>query len=206
MSLSRFRRLGVGTAAAVAALAFTAPGLAQAAPQPAPQPAPASVETRQGSITWTLVTESNPTPEQQQAYDLITPAMDAAVARYNNLSDLSKTITVYYDPGVPTADGNINGTIRFGSTAYMTERTALHEIGHTIGIGTSGNWGSLGCPSTFTGAETTALVKEYDGPDAVISCDAAHFWPYGLNYESEFSQTNADRHVEIVEAMVSDGL
>jgi hypothetical protein len=202
MSLSRFRRLGVGIAAAVAALAFATPGLAQAAPESAPV-----AEVRQGSITWTLVAESNPTPEQQQAYDLITPAMDAAVARYNNLSDLSKTITVYYEPGVPTADGNINGTIRFGNTAYMTERTALHEIAHTIGVGTSGNWDGLGGNSgTYTGAEATALVKQYDGPDAVISTGGGHFWPYGLNYENEFSQTAADRHVEIVEAMVRDGL
>jgi hypothetical protein len=203
MSLSRFRRLGVAVAAAVAVLALTAPGVAQAQAATSPPP---DAEVRQGTITWTLVTEDNPTPEQQQAYDLITPAMDAAVARYNNLSDLSKTITVYYDPGVPTADGNINGTIRFGSIDYMTERTALHETGHTLGVGTSGNWGALGCPSTFTGPAATALVKEYDGADAVISCDASHFWPYGLNYESEFSQTDADRHVEIVEAMVADGL
>jgi hypothetical protein len=33
-----------------------------------------------------------------------------------------------------------------------------------------------------------------------------HFWPYGLNQNGEFSQTNADRHVKIVEAMARDGL
>lgn len=201
MSLSRFRRLGVAVAAAVAAVTLVAPGgAAQAASAPA-------AEARQASITWSLVTVPNPTPEQQQAYDLITPAMDAAVARYNNLSDLGKTITVHYEPGVPTADGNINGTIRFGNAAYMTERTALHEISHTIGVGTSGSWDALGGNSgTYTGAEATALVRQYDGANAVISTGGGHFWPYGLNYENEFSQTAADRHVEIVEAMVRDGL
>jgi hypothetical protein len=160
----------------------------------------------QGTLSWRLVRAQNPTADQQRAYDLITRAMNAAVARYNNLSGLGKSITAHYEPSVPTADGNINGTIRFGAFASMNERTALHEISHTIGVGTSGRWGSLGCGGTFRGAQATALVKQYNGPSAVISCDRQHFWPYGLNFDNEFSQTNADRHVKIVEAMVRDGL
>ncbi|MGP4114124.1 hypothetical protein ACTWP5_24845 [Streptomyces sp. 4N509B] len=171
----------------------------------APQ-ATRTVHAAQSTITWTLVRASNPTPEQQRAYDLITPAMNAAVARYNNLSDLGKTITVHYEPSVPTADGNINGTIRFGNPSYMTERTALHEISHTIGVGTSARWSALAGGGRYTGAQATALVRQYDGPNAVLSTGGGHFWPYGLNYENEFSQTAADRHVEIVEAMVRDGL
>lgn len=204
LPLSRFTRLGV-TVAAVAAFALAAPGVAQASPAPE-RSAPASADVRQGSITWTLVTEDNPTPDQQEAYDLITAAMEPAVARYNDRSDLSHTLTVYYDPSVPTAEASIDGTIRFGGFDYMTERTALHEMGHTMGVGTSANWAALGCPSAWTGAEATALVKEFDGPEAILECDGHSFWPYGMNYEDEFSETNADRHVEIVEAMVRDGL
>ncbi|MCT9075668.1 hypothetical protein [Streptomyces fulvoviolaceus] len=192
--------------AALAAALLTAPGIAQAAPQVAPQAAPASQEQAAASITWTLERASNPTEDQQTAYNLITAAMNAAVARYNNLSDLGKTITVRYDPSVPTADGNINGTIRFGNRSYMTERTALHEIAHTIGVGTSSGWSSLGGSGTWTGAQATALVRQYDGSSAKISTGGGHFWPYGLNYESEFSSTAADRHVQIVAAMVRDGL
>lgn len=203
--------LAAAAAVAAAALLFFASPLAasaQAAPADShPQVAEAaSGDARQASITWTLVRASNPTADQQDAYNRITAAMNAAVARYNNLSDLGKSITVHYDPNVPTADGNINGTIRFGAKASMNERTALHEISHTIGVGTSGRWGSLGCGGTYNGAQATALVKQYDGQNAVITCDRSHFWPYGLNFDSEFSQTNADRHVEIVEAMVRDGL
>lgn len=190
MSLSR---LGSVVVALAAAVALTVP--AQAAPVDA-----------QGTLSWRLVRVPNPTADQQRAYDLITRAMNAAVARYNNLSGLSKSITAHYEPSVPTADGNINGTIRFGGTAYMNERTALHEIAHTIGVGTSGKWGSLGCAGTFKGARTNALVKQYDGQSATIKCDRQHFWPYGLNQNGEFSQTNADRHVKIIEAMVRDGL
>lgn len=188
-----FPRLTSAVVAVVAALALGTP-------------ASATDVRPQGTLTWNLVKAPNPTADQQRAYDLITRAMNAAVARYNNLSGLTKSITAHYDPNVPTADGNINGTIRFGKTAFMTERTALHEISHTIGVGTSGRWRGLGCGGTYNGSRATALVKQYDGQNAVIRCDGQHFWPYGLNQDNEFSQTNADRHVRIVDAMVRDGL
>lgn len=189
--------------AALAAAVLAGPGVAQAAPQAAP---PSQEQVAAADITWTLERASNPTQDQQTAYNLITAAMNAAVARYNNLSDLGKSITVRYDPSVPTADGNINGTIRFGNRSYMTERTALHEIAHTIGVGTSSGWSRLGGSGTWTGAQATALVKQFDGSGATISTGGGHFWPYGLNYDNEFSNTAADRHVQIVAAMARDGL
>ena len=189
--------------AALSAAVLAGPGVAQAAPA---TPAAAQKQVAAAGITWTLERAGNPTQDQQTAYNLITAAMNAAVARYNNLSDLGKNITVRYDPGVPTADGNINGTIRFGNRAYMTERTALHEIAHTIGVGTSANWNSLSSGGTWHGAQATALVKQFDGSGATLSTGGGHFWPYGLNYENEFSNTAADRHVQIVAAMVRDGL
>jgi hypothetical protein len=191
-------------AAALAALLLAGPGVANAAPPAAPAP---REQVAAATITWTLERAGNPTADQQAAYTLITSAMNAAVARYNNLSDLGKSITVRYDTSVPTADGNLNGTIRFGSNrGYMTERTALHEIAHTIGVGTSSGWSSLGGSGTWTGAQATALVRQFDGSSAKLSTGGGHFWPYGLNYENEFSGTAADRHVRIVAAMVRDGL
>ncbi|MFH9987357.1 hypothetical protein [Streptomyces luteogriseus] len=192
--------------AALTAALLAGPGVAQAATPQAP-PAPARERAAAATITWSLVRASNPTADQRSAYDLITKAMNAAVARYNNLSDLGKTLTVRYEPGVPTADGNINGTIRFGSNrSYMNERTALHEIAHTIGVGTSSGWSRLGGGGTWTGGQATALVRQYDGSGAKISTGGGHFWPYGLNYDNEWSGTAPDRHVHIVAAMVRDGL
>ncbi|GGK71290.1 hypothetical protein GCM10010094_35330 [Streptomyces flaveus] len=191
--------------AALAAAMLAGPGVAQAAPQAAP--APAQERVAAASITWSIERASNPTADQQDAYNRITAAMNAAVSRYNNLSDLGKNIRVRYEPGVPTADGNINGTIRFGSNrSYMTQRTALHEIAHTIGVGTSSGWSRLGGSGTWTGAQATALVRQFDGSGAKLSTGGGHFWPYGLNYENEFSNTAADRHVQIVAAMVRDGM
>lgn len=190
--------------AALAAVLLAGPGIAQATPQSAP--AAQGQVSAAADITWNLERAANPTEDQRTAYDLITRAMNAAVARYNNLSDLGKTITVRYDPGVPTADGNLNGTIRFGNRGYMNERTALHEIAHTIGVGTSSGWSRLGGSGTWTGAQATALVRQFDGSAAKLSTGGGHFWPYGLNYDNEFSNTAADRHVQIVAAMVRDGL
>jgi len=205
---TRPRRRAVAAALAAATFTMAAPVVAQAAtPAKAPISAqPQAAQAELASLTWTLQKAPDPTPDQQDAYSRITSAMNAAVARYNNLSDLGKSITVQYDPGVPTADGNINGTIRFGNRAYMTERTALHEIAHTIGVGTSGRWASLTSGGTWRGAEATRLVRQYDGAAATLSAGGGHFWPYGLNYDNEFSQTAADRHVNIVAAMVRDGL
>jgi hypothetical protein len=154
--------------AALTAALLAGPGVvAQAAtPQTTAAPAPVRDRAAAATITWSLVRASNPTEDQRTAYDAITRAMNAAVARYNNLSDLGKTITVRYEPGVPTADGNINGTIRFGSNrSYMNERTALHEIAHTIGVGTSSGWSRLGGSGTWTGGQATALVVT-SGPTA----------------------------------------
>ncbi|MEO3927712.1 hypothetical protein ABGB07_28165 [Micromonosporaceae bacterium B7E4] len=202
MTVTRLKQIAL----AVLALSVVAsPSAVHAAPA-ATQLAQARATTA-ATITWTLARAQNPTADQQDAYARITSAMNAAVARYNALSDLGKSITVHYVPSVPTADGNINGSIRFGSNrSYMNERTALHETAHTLGVGLSSGWQSLGGSGSWTGAQATALVRQYDGASAVIRTGGGHFWPYGLNYDNEFSQTNADRHVRIVAAMKRDGL
>ncbi len=73
-------------------------------------------------------------------------------------------------------------------------------------MGTSPGWSALGGSGTWTGAQATALVRQFDGPGAKLSTGGGHFWPYGLNYENEFSGTAADRHVRLVAAMKNDGL
>ena len=158
-----------------------------------------------GQLSWRLTTTGAP----QDVVDRITAAMDAAVTRYNYWGAWSpRTLTVEYNTGVATADGNINGNIRFGSnTTYQSECTAMHEIAHTYGVGTSSNWSSpLIQDYKFVGSNAVAKIQEFDGSGASISTGGGHFWPYGLNYNSEWSTTNGDRHAQIVWAMVQDGL
>jgi hypothetical protein len=149
-----------------------------------------------------------PNATVQDAYNRITAAMNLAVKRYNKWGNFDKLITVNYVPSVPTADANFNGNMRFGAnTQYMVEGTALHEMGHCMGVGTSPRWSSpLVVGNSFVGTKAVQWIKYYDGPNAVINCDTQHFWPYGLNFAGEYSQTAFDRHVRIIWAMRQDGL
>lgn len=168
--------------------------------------ASACISTAWGAITWTLDKSSNPTDDESAAYGRIEEAMTAAVARHQRLApSISKTIRVSYSPGVPTAEANYNGDLRFGTdAAYQTERTALHEISHTLGVGqrqafddrcASGDW-----PTALP------LLRSWDGEGTVIECGGSHFWPYGLNFETEWSDESGDRHVLLLDAMLNDGM
>lgn len=117
--------------------------------------------------------------------------MALAARRYGQFSGRAqKTVHVYYSPGVPTAEANYNGDLRFGSDrSYMTERTALHEISHTLGIGQTAAFDAKCAANDWVTA--TPLLQSWDGGDARINCGGGHIWPYGLNYDNEWSETNA---------------
>jgi hypothetical protein len=140
-----------------------------------------------GGITWTLARASSPTADQTDAYDKITAAMTLAVAEYNCYVSTSKALTIVYDTGVATADGNYNGTIRFGGgRGYMNQATAQHEIAHTLGVGTYGSWASHVSGGQWTGSQAIAQLRSLTGTSsAVLYADTQHFWPYGLNQASE---------------------
>jgi hypothetical protein len=160
-----------------------------------------------GKLAWTLTTATSSIPSD--ALTRITNAMNLAVGRYNMWGSWSsRTLTVEYNTGVATADGSSNGNIRFGASSdYQNERTALHEISHTWGVGTKSTWAApLIVNYLFVGTNTVAKIHEFDGSGAVINTGGGHFWPYGLNYNSEWTNTSADRHVRLVWAMVQDGL
>ena len=159
-----------------------------------------------GHITYTLARASSPTAEQQAAYNLITEAMDTAVQYYNCYTNITKSLNISYVPSVPTADGNINGSIRFGSQTYMNYITAMHEISHTVGIGTASQWSSLISNGIFTGANATSQLRAITGnPQDQLHADSQHFWPYGLNYTSEVTGTSdLINHCKIVVAIRKD--
>jgi regulation of enolase protein 1 (concanavalin A-like superfamily) len=126
--------------------------------------------------------------------------MDAAVGRYNNHGGFDKVVNVYYDPGVPTADGNYNGTIRFGGT-WPVDGVAQHELAHTLGVGTALQWGSFSYGGTWHGAYAIEQLHQFDGPGAVLSSDNQHFWPYGLNYPNEYTDIGKERNVDMAYAL-----
>lgn len=149
----------------------------------------------------------NPSADEQDAYDRITAAMDSAVYMYNKYTHLSKHIEVYYNTGVQTADGNYNGTMRFGTgRSYMKVHTAMHEMAHIMGMGTTTEYRNMMDGGVFKGEYTQAKLKEITGdPKAELHGDSQHFWPYGLNYESEVkSEQDLIIHCQVVEAMYQD--
>ncbi|TQN74647.1 hypothetical protein CSHISOI_00815 [Colletotrichum shisoi] len=165
----------------------------------------ASASAAQGAITWTLEKATNPTADQRDAYTKIEAAMNLAVARHARLGRASKSLRVYYTPGVPTAEAGYNGDVRFGTNrSYMNERTALHEISHTLGVGQTNAFNSKCASGDW--ATALPLLRSWDGSSAKINCGGSHIWPYGLNYDREWSESNANRHVQLINAMLADSM
>ena len=149
-----------------------------------------------------------------EVVELLTTAMDGATYYYNCYADLDKELTINYDPGVPTAQGNVDGWISFGDDrAYMVVATAMHEVAHTLGVGYS-PWAELIDDGTWTGPAVvefmTNLPADQRDPDmysqrTYITCDTQHFWPYGLNQAAEHqSDWSLINNVRIVSAMQRD--
>jgi hypothetical protein len=159
-----------------------------------------------GHITYTLVRASAPTAAQQDAYTKIDQAMKRAVDIYNCQADLTKALRIEYNPGVQTADGNANGNIRFGNPSTFEHTRAMHEIAHTVGVGTASRWASLIRDGVFVGAKATAQLRKLTGKaDDVVHADSQHFWPYGLNYASEVkSDADLVGHCLMVVALRAD--
>jgi hypothetical protein len=168
-----------------------------------------------GHVTYTLAQKSSPSSTEQQAYTLITKAMDEAVHYYNCYTDITKKLSISYDTSVSTADGNVNGSIRFGSsTQYMVNYTAMHEISHTVGVGqnASSNWlSSIDIPSggssgSWTGAIALAELRAITGDAAAkLTADHDHFWPYGLNKSSDpHADPDLIAHCRMVVALRKD--
>jgi len=159
----------------------------------------------QGSVTYTLARAAAPTPEEQTAYARIGMAMDRALEFYNCYTNLELNLRVSFVPGVATADGNVNGSLRFGSTDTMNPITAMHEIGHAAGVG-GPRFQPLIVGGIYTGPGATTVLRELTAdPAAELHGDTQHFWPYGLNYTSEVSSDeDLIRHCLIVDAMQAD--
>lgn len=154
-------------------------------------------------LTYSLLAGNELWPADKRA--AIIKAMDEAVAFYNKYGYFVKTLTVEYNTNVPTADANYNGRIRFGGS--ISTRTAMHEISHTLGVGTTSQWAANAdlTTNTWKGAKALALLKLYNAQGVVLKTDKWHFWSstgpsYGLNFENQDGSTIRIRHVRMVSA------
>ena len=164
-----------------------------------------------GHITYTLAKSASPTATEQTAYDKIKTAMDKAITYYDCYTSITKSLSVSYVPSVETADGNINGSIRFGSnTTYMDYRSAMHEIAHTVGVGQASNWSSFIANGLFTGEHAAAQLNAINATLSKplyteLHADTQHFWPYGINQQSEVkSEADLIFHCQMVVSIRQD--
>lgn len=149
------------------------------------------------ALTWQLAGGNESWPAAKRT--AIINAMNQAVATYNANGYFSMTLTANYNASVPTAQASYGGWIDFGGS--ISTRVALHEFAHTQGCGTVSAWSSHNSSGTWNGVHATAREKVFDGATAVLHCDNAHFWPYGLNYDTEDSALNRVRHLKMVSAL-----
>jgi hypothetical protein len=166
---------------------------------------------KKGKMTYTLSEDPNATDEVKANYTRIKAAFDDAVMYYNNFTSIEKQLWVSYSPGTPTADGNFNGNIRVGSsTGYQRTGTAMHEIAHTVGVGTQWTWAAnFISGGVYQGTFANRLLRFMtQNPAESVKGDTQHFWPYGINGASEDTGNEMLYiiHALIMQGMKADGL
>lgn len=134
--------------------------------------------------------------------DTITASMEEAAGLYNKYGSFNTSVYVYYDSGVSTAQASYGGPITFGGS--RNTRVAMHEMLHTVGVGTYWNYWDVMVDGVWEGEYANALLEKFDGDGSVLKGDTAHIWPYGLNYDSEDSTIGRIRHIMMMAAVQAD--
>ncbi|MFK7885113.1 MAG: membrane protein insertase YidC [Phycisphaerales bacterium] len=199
--ISRAARIAASVMLFVSPVALAQTG--DLVPSRAAAPAAMQAESPQliGTITYRLADGHGDWPIGRR--DAIERAMREAVALYNTHAQLSHDLVVHYNPAVPTAHASANGHITFGGA--ISARVALHEISHTMGVGTTPEWRANIEGGKWVGRQASDLLARFDdNTEARLSADRQHFWPYGLNYDREDGPEQRVRHIKIVEALRAD--
>ena len=165
---------------------------------------------KRGNFTWSFWWEDpNADPDTKAAFDRIREAFDEATEYYNNFTSITKHVNVNYNTGTPTADANFDGWINMGpNPSYQRTGTAMHEMAHTVGVGThSKYWELMQGSWQGTQANKNMLMMTND-PNALIYGDGTHFWPYGINgaHEDSGDPMLYIIHALIIQGMKADGL
>ncbi|MCC4213181.1 hypothetical protein [Leeuwenhoekiella parthenopeia] len=168
---------------------------------------PESFETiNSGDFTFTI----NGYDENSPVFTRLKNAIEKVQYYYNNFTSIKKHVWVNYVPGVPTADANFEGWIRFGSNqSYQQTGTALHEVAHTVGVGTHSKWNELLKGGIYQGSRANQILKLLtQDEDTAIKGDGLHFWPFGINgaHEDDGQDMTYIINTLIIQGMRADGL
>jgi hypothetical protein len=165
-----------------------------------------------GVITYTKNWNEETDPDNRQHYDRITAAVESAIEYWTNFTSIQTHLTLNYGSETPTAEASYGGWMRFGPNAsYQRTGTALHEMAHTIGVGTHAMWSNtaLHANGLWLGERANKVLQIMSkDPAAVLKGDTQHFWPYGINGAHEDNGTDMTYLINamIVQAFGEDGL
>jgi hypothetical protein len=147
-----------------------------------------------GAVTFTLnasVTDSD------EHYPRIKEAVETAVEYFNSYTSIRGLhLSVNHHVGTPTAEASYGGYMQFGGNpSYQRTGTALHEMGHTVGVGTHGIWYDGSSPlranqgrGDWLGDRANKVVQFFENStSARLTGDGVHMWPYGINGAHEDS-------------------
>lgn len=133
-------------------------------------------------------------------------ALTNILNRYNAYGDFTggngSNVQAAYNAGVPTAQANYGGwggIIEYGGT-WPNDRVTMHELDHWLGGGTYSGANGL----SWQGPRANSIMEQFDGVGARVGTDGVHFWPYGMNFDNEWSELNAQRNVALMYALRAD--
>ena len=152
---------------------------------------------RKGTLSWGFWSGEEDEARKAGAAERIRIAMDSACYYYSNYSLLTKHMNVNYEPGVQTADCNIEGWLRFGpGSSYQWVGTAEHEIAHALGIGTASNWDSMfDANGIWKGVNANRVLRAMLNDQTYnVRKSGIHFYPGGINYSTEVTSGERNSH------------
>ena len=165
-----------------------------------------TVQVLMGNVTYTL--DQSVINAGERTHNLIKTAMDSACYYYNRYTPFRANIKIKYNAGIPTAQASYHWEIGFGSNErYMWVGTAMHEMAHYFGSGTTTTWKNMMVGGLWQGAVGKALCLQLTGQTLKgdNNNNPQHYWPTGINQREEVSsQTDLINHAKIVKAMLID--
>ncbi|MEI6948083.1 LamG-like jellyroll fold domain-containing protein [Paraflavisolibacter sp. H34] len=171
-----------------------------------------------GTMTYTFASSVTNSGDAELTARIKSAIGSAVDVYFNNLTSIKgHRLDVRYNAGTPTAEASYGGYLQFGPNAsYQRTGTALHEIGHTIGVGQHSMWYGPNSPLRQTGSsgawlgERANKVVQFidNSPAGYMRGDGTHMWPYGVNgaQEDNGSELLYTANALIVQGLGEDGL
>ena len=169
-----------------------------------------------GNVTWSYDYAGDNATNNR-----IVAAIEQAVTTWNKATGIRDFgLNVHYVPGAGagggTADCSYGGYMRISQNQpYQATGTVMHEGAHGLGVGTHWHWYNNAIYRENTtrglwlGNRVDRVLRFLDNnPNATLTGDNTHMWPYGINGAQEDNHTQILYYANalILEALNEDNL